>query len=83
MEMLIKYFCSNSNRDRSPFFISDLLLYFHLTCDLLSPRARESSQSDFSDCPFEGGDSSQEKQPKTKKVRVSDMNVTRYQVLSC
>jgi len=42
-------------------------------------RARESSQSDMSDCPFEGGDSSQEKQPKTKKVRVSDMNVTRYQ----
>jgi len=42
-------------------------------------RARESSQSDLSDCPFEGGDSSQEKQPKTKKVRVSDMNVTRYQ----
>jgi len=42
-------------------------------------RARESSQSDLSDCPFEGGDSSQEKQPNTKKVRVSDMNVTRYQ----
>ena len=65
------------------FFISDPHLYFHLTwiCDLLYSRARESSQSDFSDCPFEGGDSSQEKQPKTKKVRVSDMNVTRYQVL--
>jgi len=46
---------------------------------VLRARARESSQSDFSDCPFEGGDSSQEKQPKTKKVRVSDMNVTRYQ----
>ena len=45
------------------------------------PRARESSQSDLSDCPFEGGDSSQEKQPRTKKVRVSDMNVTRYQVI--
>lgn len=42
-------------------------------------RARESSQSDLSDCPFEGGDSSQEKQPKTKKVRVSDMNIFRYQ----
>ena len=61
------------------FFISDPHLYW--ICDLLYSRARESSQSDFSDCPFEGGDSSQEKQPKTKKVRVSDMNVTRYQVL--